>query len=434
MQLRRSFPLLVALALAAAGCSDDNDDKAATPTPTATATAVPSSTPTNTALPTHTFTPQSTATPTVTATPSSTSTPDRSGIVAELSDAGLGRYLGRSVPAASGFEGKWQRFDFAPSDAGPICLRGTPYRVYVRPGTSNNVLFYLEGGGACWNNESCWHNTRAKLDASPLAPLDLFPGIFLQGEPTNPFTDWNVIYVPYCDGSVFAGDNIADYAEGRNWHRGLSNLSTGVDVMKSLFPNPDKIVVSGSSAGGFGTFSGYGVMRVAYPDSEILVLNDSGPGVLNPDDHEAINDRETNWRLAQFFPRTCQLCIGQPIFLTDWSMNRDPTFRAGFFSTMRDYVIRDFLSLSPQNFQELLLDITGRVVSRHPDRLKRFIVNDEFHTIMLGAGIAPGESIGRAYRTLKVNGTFLRDWVYDFVHNGDRWQDIVEATPTPAAQ
>jgi hypothetical protein len=351
--------------------------------------------------------------------------------VAELSAVGLGRHLGRAVPQPSGSEGSWQRYDFAISDDGPICLYGTPYRVYVRPGTSNNVLFYLEGGGACWNNDTCWHDTRAKISAAPIAPLQILAGIFLQNDQTNPFTDWNVVYVPYCDGSVFSGDNIADYAGGRVWHRGISNLSTGADVTTSLYPHPDKIVVSGSSAGGFGTFSGYGVMRLAYPNTEILVLNDSGPGIQNPEDLEATGDRESNWHLAQFFPPTCPLCFGQPLFFTDWAMDRDPTLRGALFETLRDYVIRDFLSLTPEQFQALLLDISGRVQRRQPDRLKRFLVDNEFHTILLGVGIAPGERVGPYYRNLHIGNTSLSKWVYDFVNNGPAWQDIVQEPTQP---
>lgn len=451
--------LLLTLTCCLAACDDDDGHAAPTATPTHSNTATPSVTVTRTSTPvaTATLSPSRTATatatltattaPTLTATPSpsttATSPPtftataagtpavDRAQAVTDIAATGVGKYLGRAVPAPSGFEGKWQRYDFATSDEGPICLYGTPYRVYFRPGTSNNVLFYLEGGGACWNNDTCWHDTRAKITADPLAPLDIFPGILLQNDPTNPFTTWNVVYVPYCDGSVFAGDNIADYENGRVWHRGISNLSTGVDVMKSLVAAPDKIVVSGSSAGGFGTFSGYGVMRLAYPDTEILVLNDSGPGIQNQADMEALIDRETNWRLAQFLPRSCQLCLGQPLFLVDWSMNRDPTLRTGLFSTEHDFVIRDFLKLSPEAFEELLLDITGRVQARQPNRFKRYFVDDEFHTILLGGGVTPEGNLGRSYRNLRVGDNRMPEWVFDFVNNGPRWQDVIEPHKAP---
>lgn len=444
--LAPAFVVLVAFA-SFCGCGDDDGGRSVTATPTSTATRTMTPTPTDTPtpVPTHTSTstPSATATPTATSTASptptltasptasETATPDRSAVVAELAATGLGRYLGRPVPASSGSEGRWERYDFQTSDDGPICLYGSAFRVYVRPGRSNKVLFYLEGGGACWNDATCWQNTNAKITAKPLAPLDLFAGIFSTSDPNNPFADWSVVYVPYCDGSVFSGDHVADYAHGRVWHRGISNLSTGVDVMTSRFPRPDKIVVSGSSAGGFGTFSGYGIVRIAYPHTEILVLDDSGPGVQNPNDVQALFDRGSNWRLGDYFPRSCQLCLSQPVFLTDWAMNRDPTLRGALFSTLHDFVIRDFLNTDADGYAALLLEVTGRVRSRHPDRLKRFFVDDDFHTILLGVGIEPGEKPGPVYRTMRVNGVKVADWVRDFVDDGPLWQDVLPPSVQP---
>ncbi|MEO2169218.1 MAG: pectin acetylesterase-family hydrolase [bacterium] len=66
----------------------------------------------------------------------------------------------------------------------------------------------------------------------------------------NPFRDFDIIYVPYCDGSVFIGDRIVDYDGEQTYHHGLRNLSVGVDAMLANFPNPSRIVVAGSSAGG----------------------------------------------------------------------------------------------------------------------------------------------------------------------------------------
>jgi hypothetical protein len=167
-------------------------------------------------------------------------------------------------------------------------------------------------------------------------------------------------------------------------------------------------------------------MRLAYRNTEILVLNDSGPAIQNPEDLQAIADREANWHISQFLPPTCPLCFGQPIFLTDWAMKRDPTLRGAFFGTLRDFVVRGYLSLTPGQYQALLLDITGRVQRRQPDRFKRFLVDNEFHTILFGVSIAPGERLGPAYRNLHIGDTRLSKWVYDFVNDGAAWQDVQE--------
>ncbi len=394
------------------------------PTATSTATASPSSTTTPTDTPLPTATPTSTATASATPTDVVPVEVDPQ-LFEELEAVQFGQYLGRPVPEPT-TDGPWLRYDFATSDDGPICLYGTPYQVYVRPGTSENVLFYLEGGGACWNNRNCWNNTRAKIDANPLLPLQLLRGgIFSPSPQFNPLAGWTVIYVPYCDGSVFTGDNVADYEQGTVWHRGLSNLSTGVDVMKSLYPNPPRIVVSGSSAGGFGTFSGYGVMRLAYPTTEILVLNDSGPGLQNNDDPEALADRRENWQFEKFRPESCPDCIEQPTFLTNWAMSFDPRLRGGFFSSLQDEVIRGFLELSGPEYQELLVDVTGRVVGRNPDRAKRFLAEGDFHTIMLGGGLSSG-GVAADYRSIAIDGTTLPTWIQQMLDNDPAWSDLVD--------
>lgn len=412
----------------------------ATPTPTHTTipSATPSASPSRTSTPvptaTPTFTSEPTATPTAspsaTATSTATAEPVRTvsvdpTLLSEMQAIGLGKYLGRSVPAP-GEEAGWIRYDFPVADEGPICLYGTPYRVYVRPGTSNNVLFYLEGGGACWNDGNCLPDTGAKTTADPLIPLSFMrAGIFDRRPTYNPFHDWNIVFAMYCDGSVFTGDNVPNYPNGRVYHRGLSNLSSAVDVMRDLYPNPGRIVVSGSSAGGFGTFFGYGVMRLAYPSTEILVLNDSGPGVQNNDDPQALADRRENWRFEQFRPGTCTDCEIQPAYITNWAMPRDPSVRVGLFSSLQDEVIRGFLELDGPGYQSLMLGVSDEIHRRFPDRFKRFMVEGDFHTILIGGGIGNG-GVAADFRTLAVGETTFPEWLYDFVDDGPLWTDLVE--------
>ena len=124
-------------------------------------------------------------------------------------------------PSRTGTNGPWDAYFYDPAAEHAICLRGDQYQVDVRRGTNNKVLLYLEGGGACWNNQTCWE---ALVRQADIADPFFGGGIFEFNNPDNPFRDWNIVYAPYCDGSVFAGDNIADYAGGRTYHHGLQNL------------------------------------------------------------------------------------------------------------------------------------------------------------------------------------------------------------------
>lgn len=413
----------VALAIAAlavlAGCGD-SDGNGARPTPSATATAVPTATATSAPSATATLPPTATATapPTATATPADTATATPTGtpsLVEELEAAGLGRYLGQITPTSEQPNGVWQSYRFDPAAATAICLRGGAYRVEVRTGSVDRVLLYLEGGGACWNDATCWTAPTAKLTADPF----FGDGILNFTNPDNPFRDWHVVYAPYCDGSVFGGDNTVDYPGGRTYHHGLQNLSAAVTLMRALFPDPAQIVVSGSSAGGYGTFSGYGVTRVAYPDAPILVLNDSGPGLQNLADQTGVAERQAHWRWTESVPASCGDCTDQVTYLSEWAIARDPTLRIGYFSTLRDAVIRSFLQLAPPDYEALLLAITGAVHARQPERFKRYYVQGEWHTVL---------ELPQFYTT-SVDGLTVRDWTADLLVDGPRWQDVIEPLP-----
>ncbi len=347
-------------------------------------------------------------------------------LVEQLEAVGVGKYLSRDVPQPTS-EGDWLRYRFDVTANGPVCLFGTPYQVFVRPGSSENVLFYLEGGGGCWNEETCFGDSDlgAKETSEPIADLSIFQGILGIG-PSNPLDGWNVVYVPYCDGSVFGGDNVVEYERGTVYHRGQVNLSAGLDVMRQNFPDPPEIVVAGSSAGGYGTFSGYGVMRVAFPDKPIYVLNDSGPGLQNNDDQQSIMERSENWQFEQFLVEGCTRCDEQITYLIDWTLENDPNTRVGLFSYKQDFVIASFLMLDRPAYQDLMFDITGEVQAAWPERFKRFFVNGESHTILLGAGVGPnGVGSEGTFASLEIDAVALSDWVADFVVDGPAWRDLI---------
>ena len=409
----RLLPTLgaVLLVVVLASCGDDNDNGTpATATPTAivvTATATRQAT--ATAVPTDTAVP----TPTLTATPPPTATATGTpSLVDELVASGVGRYLDDSTPVQTVPNGAWDSLRFDPADAKAICLRGDPYQVEVHHGTNNKVLLYLEGGGACWNNQNCWVAPSAKLTADPFFGA----GIFELDNPANPFKDWNIVYAPYCDGSVFSGDNVADYDGKPTYHHGLQNLSAAVTAMRAAFPDPDAIAVAGSSAGGYGTFTGYGVTRVAYPDTPIVTIDDSGPGLQNPDDTVNAAERISNWQFMQFIPPSCTRCSEQLTYLTEWALDRDPTLRVGYYSNLRDAIIRTFNNLSAEDYEALLLGVTDDIHSRQSERFKRFFIQGEDHTVLE----LP------IFYTTEINGTTVRDWTADLLSDGPQWQDLIE--------
>lgn len=350
----------------------------------------------------------------------------------ELIEAGVGKYLGEFTPAASiPYPDGWTKHTFDPAGGdGPICIVGTPYSVFTKIKDPKKLLIFLQGGGACWQNfYAC---TPAVEEIFPgqgnqEPPPDPAFGIWAEsgspgafGQP-NPLDDYSIVYLPYCDGSVFTGDNAvwdASFPFGPvRYHRGLRNASAGVDVAKAMFPKARKIVVSGSSAGGVGAsaFTPF-LVRMAFGNRrQLSVLNDAGPVAVDLNDvYGAIPVRAWDWNFDQFFPASCTDCsaLGQQTAIIKWRLDNDSSIRESFYSTDGDETNRFFLGVfTQQAYRNLIVTEHGKLNAAHPDRYKRFIRSgDDSHTALQ----TPLFHLGTA------NGVPLFEWVADFLKPGKR--------------
>jgi hypothetical protein len=366
----------------------------------------------------------------------------------ELSDAGVDQYIGAFTPATSEPFGQWTKHtfdpDFGPLPQGPVCIAGTPYSMFTRAGDPKKLLIFLQGGGACWQDfTNC--NILAEDQFPP--PDEFLSGIFDFSSPDNPFADYSIVYMPYCDGSVFGGDNDVfdtNFPFGPvRFHRGLRNVSAGMDVAADTFPNPRKITVAGSSAGGAGAaaFAPF-LARLLYGNrTDLTVFNDAGPLALDPDGRpDAAAARAADWDFAKFYPASCTECSaqGQQTEIIQWRLDNDSTIRESFYETDADGTNRFFAStntpglpvgfLTQSEYRDIILTEHDALNRAHRSRYRRFIVSgDATHTALQSDG----------FYNQDANGVLLSEWTTDFVLNGDgdsqgNWRDIVEdLVPVP---
>ncbi len=312
----------------------------------------------------------------------------------------------------------WEVYYYDPASPAR-CFNGNQYMVSIHRGDPKKVMLYLEGGGACWDYNTCYNASLAKNYANPA-----HPGGFLDTTNAgNPFSDYSIVYASYCDGSVWSGDNdvtFTDTATGTTattYFHGLANLSAAITLMKQNFINPDKILVSGSSAGGYGTFMGYFVTRTQYPFTTLQVINDSGVGLFNPKQAQLFQTILQVWNIKEIIPPDCPKCDQQMTYLADWALNRDPNENFGFFSYYTDAIIGGvFLQMNGTDFKNLLLSVTNEIHNAHPGHFKRYFINGSSHTIL---------ELPTYYST-QINGAYFSQWTADIMTDTTAWQDLLQ--------
>ena len=227
---------------------------------------------------------------------------------------------------------------------------------------------------------------------------------------------WNVIWVPYCDGSRHMGDNNADYdgdGETDHWHWGFRNTSAAVTLMKELFPNAEKILITGCSAGGGGTFIATMLIRFVYPNAKLYVVNDSGPGLFNPEQPDIRQLIVNTWKLEPLLPDDCPECHDQLIYLYKWMLAKDGSLKIGLFSYYQDALMGEyFLGMTPLDFEELLMTESGVLRQLFPETFKRYFIYGTGHCI---------------YNYEKeVNGISIMEWIDYLVNDDNQWTDVLE--------
>ncbi len=243
-------------------------------------------------------------------------------------------------PLVPEMPGAWETFDIE----GAVCRDGSPTGITLNyQPDADGLLIYLAGGGACWNAQCALTSTE-----SPRVPAST--GIFDRSRDDNPFRDWSHAFVQYCTGDVHLGDHPDAAVEGLSGtHQfvGYRNLGLYLERLVPTFPEVSRVVLSGSSAGGFGAGGNAQRVQEAFGAIPVVVLNDSGP----PMPTDAVSPclqrqwRET-WNLDATVLKDCgENCPNADEFLFDLArhqMSFSEDTAGGFFSFTADRTIRAF--------------------------------------------------------------------------------------------
>jgi len=158
--------------------------------------------------------------------------------------------------------------------------------MFVRLGSgpnANKLLVEFEGGGGCWDADTCSPGGPYKEDVnvqSTLTQLNNGAGIRNHADARNPFQGWTHVYVPYCSGDIFTGDNLPSWGvEHRGWQHGAAAF----DWVEANIPSPTHAMVTGCSAGGYGAAFWapvfFDLFRRISPSTRLYGFYDSSAGI-----------------------------------------------------------------------------------------------------------------------------------------------------------
>lgn len=128
---------------------------------------------------------------------------------------------------------------------------GSEWHGIFRKGTENKVVVYFFGGGVSITPKTS--EGGSEFYATNMTAQDFVAqgGIGNTAE-DNPFRNWSFIVIPYATGDFHSGTGTY---EGKKtvYHVGYKNYSAYIEQIKHYIGEPDTLLVTGFSAGGFAT-------------------------------------------------------------------------------------------------------------------------------------------------------------------------------------
>ena len=316
--------------------------------------------------------------------------------------------------------GEWRWVDFP----GAHCMNGssTGIGINLSPTGDSRVVIYLEGGGACFDPVTCSGvaNRRRGFDGERFSGvtdvLGYYP-IFRRDETANPTRDWTQVYVPYCTGDVHAGTNpegydLPDDDLGPLEQVGYLNVTEYLRRLAPTFRGAEQVLLTGSSAGGFGALANYDQVAQAFGCSDVMLLDDAGPVVDDPFMRPCLQARTREmWRFH--VPPDCPQCTSEDgggfVALWGYLATKYPDRRFGLLSALEDGTIRSFFSfglsegcdslgsMPGELYAEGLVDLRDRWHAPYPN-IHTWYVEGAQHTFLpvslrrpVVAGIHAGE-------------------------------------------
>lgn len=336
-------------------------------------------------------------------------------------DAGPDRFADYGEPIAAD-EDEWTWVPFEDS----ACGNGASVGIGISPSAdSSRVLLYLEGGGLCWDDASCNQQQTAYFVGRGYNAADFAAfvdqlgdrGVFNRADPNNPFRDFSFVYVPYCTGDLHGGSRAeTDYGVS---HVGYQNVGAYLHRVVPTFKDATEVVLTGTSAGGYGALLNYDRVQRAFLDVPVHLLIDSAPPfseALLPAEMQAT--QRAAWDTDAAIPEGCESC--DDLYATfQYLLQAHPSLRVGLISSLQDQTLRYLIgygagtSITGSQYQAALVELLNEAFDE-PTRTRVYFIPGGEHVFLYSA-------LG----SVVVNGQSLGDWTAGFLGDHDGWNHVL---------
>ncbi|MCG5516502.1 MULTISPECIES: pectinacetylesterase family protein [unclassified Ectothiorhodospira] len=348
------------------------------------------------------------------------------------------------------------------------------FAFFVQQGNPNRILFFMDGGGACWNAETCigaplsGEFVYAQTVDETVEDLANIGGVLDSDNPDNPFANYTKVFVPYCTGDIHFGTRDTEYelattTGSQSWtihHRGVDNLLATIHMLNTSvrknrkrlvadFASAKDVTMTGVSAGGYGATLAFSyIAEETSPRTRLNLISDSAIGVQTDEFYGHViydGSRNERWGFADGLPSWVPAFRHPDAFLSGASGNA-LAFKPSIFRALGDYrpdarlasVSPNLDSVQIQFYAASLPLAQQPIIASEQDiasdwyaglqaivrqtasvpNYRFFIEDGSFHTFLAS---------DERFYAVGAHGVSLRDWINAMIKPGNRAWDNLDA-------
>jgi hypothetical protein len=332
-------------------------------------------------------------------------------------------------------EGTWTWVDVP----GNQCMNGSATGIGINLNrASDKLAIVFEGGGACFNDLSCFDvahkNGYREADLATFAGTQGQQGLFDRTDASNPIRDWNIVMVPYCSGDVHIGN--AEQGVGGRTQVGFQNTRRTAELVAAEFDGDlSQVLVTGMSAGGFGSAFNFDQIQQIFGDVPADLLDDSGPPLGNATLTPCLQQQiRTVWNVDSIIPTDCPQCISTGLSeMIPFLAGKYPQQRFGYISSLRDATIERFFGFGYPDCDNPSVPMADAPFQAGIEDMRDHIVSPLANAAMFSLDSSVHVwTWGKPLEEVQVGSVDLGTWMGELVDHADGWGNITPPITKPA--